>query len=315
VVSTQTTDSLVFAPTAGGVYTVSLTVANASGNTATASTVVTVISDSPTLAAIPNQTVAAGKSLTLTLQGSDPNGLPLSYSATVDSLEYHLRGQLGLYYGGSLYYNWGGKNEEWLHGSGSSWYFILPSGAFYLWDGSNTATGTLVANLPVADYNDPSLLYNAQPGQGQATVSVSGAQLTITPNAGFTGVLYVTATVSDGHASASQAFQVTVTAANAPPTLAAIPDQTVAAGQSRTLTLRGTDPAGLPLTYSATVDSQEYHLRQQLGLYFSGSLWYNWGGKQEKWVFGSGGAQYFILPNGGFYLWNASNTAAGTLIA
>jgi hypothetical protein len=35
--------------------------------------------------------------------------------------------------------------------------------------------------------------------------------LTITPNAGFTGILYVTATVSDGPLSASQAFLLTVT--------------------------------------------------------------------------------------------------------
>jgi len=61
-------------------------------------------------------------------------------------------------------------------------------------------------------YNaNPSLLVNAQPGQGQATDSVSGATLTITPKAGFMGVLYVTATVTNGHASASQAFKLTVT--------------------------------------------------------------------------------------------------------
>ena len=52
----------------------------------------------------------------------------------------------------------------------------------------------------------------------------------------------------------------------APPTLAAIADQTVAAGQSLTLTLNGSDPAGLPLTYSARVDSLAYHLKSTLGL-------------------------------------------------
>ena len=41
-------------------------------------------------------------------------------------------------------------------------------------------------------------------------MSVSGSTLTITPEAGFTGILYVTATVSNGQLSASRTFQVTV---------------------------------------------------------------------------------------------------------
>jgi hypothetical protein len=206
---------LTITPSAGFVGIVYVT-ATVSDGSSTASqpfqlTVTAASSAPPTLAGIANQTVAAGQSLTLNLQGSDPDGDTLTYSASVDSQEYHFKAQLGLYYSGNLWYNWGGKQEKWVYGAGGHEYFILPSGAFYLWDGSNTASGTLVANLPVADYNDSSLLYNAQAGQGQATVSVNGAQLTITPSAGFTSVLYVTATVSDGQASASQTFQLTVT--------------------------------------------------------------------------------------------------------
>jgi hypothetical protein len=67
-----------------------------------------------------------------------------------------------------------------------------------------------VAQLGSAYNANPSLLVNAQAGQGQATVSVVGSALTITPNPGFTGPLFVTATVSDGRQSASQAFQLTV---------------------------------------------------------------------------------------------------------
>ena len=59
-------------------------------------------------------------------------------------------------------------------------------------------------------YNaDPTLLTNAP--QYPATLSVSGANLRIAPQSGFTGAFYVTATVGDGTATASQIFQVTVT--------------------------------------------------------------------------------------------------------
>src|SRR5262249_23080296 len=145
----------------------------------------------------------------------------------------------------------------WVQGTGGVWYYILPSGAFYRWSGSGL-TGTLVAQL-VPSYNaDPSLLVDAQPGQGQATITVSGSTLTITPGAGFTGVLYVTATVSDGRLSASQAFRVTVTTSNIPPTLAAIPDQTTSPGQSFTVALAASDPGNDPLSFTTRVDTLAY---------------------------------------------------------
>jgi hypothetical protein len=68
-----------------------------------------------------------------------------------------------------------------------------------------------VAQLDPSYNANPGLLVNAQPGQGQATVSVSGSTLTITPNPGFTGLLFVTVTASDGSLSASQTFKLTVT--------------------------------------------------------------------------------------------------------
>src|SRR5262249_26076512 len=72
----------------------------------------------------------------------------------------HLEDPLRLYTDGDLYLNWGGKNDKWLRNA-SAWYFLLPDGSLYLWDGSSQATGTLVAQVGTAVYADPSLLYDA----------------------------------------------------------------------------------------------------------------------------------------------------------
>src|SRR5262249_24819315 len=114
----------------------------------------------PTLAPIADQAVAAGQTLTLTLQGSDPAGRPLTYSAAVDSLAYHLESTLGLHEAGSFFTNFFGGGEQWVQGTGGAWYYILPSGAFYHWSGSGL-TGTLVAQLGSAYNANPSLLVNA----------------------------------------------------------------------------------------------------------------------------------------------------------
>ena len=168
------------------------------------------INGPPTLSPIANQTMAAGTSLTITLGGLDPDGDPLTYSATASNQLYFLKTSDGLYFTGNYYYNWGGQEEKWLHGSGSSWYFILPSGGFYLWDGSSHATGTLVAQLGTAVYNDPSELYAAANTPVPVTLAIAGNQLTITPGKGYTGTFVVTAAVSDGSSTATRSFNVTV---------------------------------------------------------------------------------------------------------
>lgn len=41
------------------------------------------------------------------------------------------------------------------------WYFILPTGELYKWDGSSTATGKMIATLDHRYYEDLYLLYDA----------------------------------------------------------------------------------------------------------------------------------------------------------
>jgi hypothetical protein len=197
----------------GGIVNAAAAVANTSTNQA------------PTLGAIPDQTMSSSQgTLTITLAASDPDGDSLTYSASVESMAYHLDQTLGLYSGGDYFYNWGGRQEKWLQGNGGVWYFILPSGAFYQWGGGG-ATGTLLAQLNPSYYNDPT----------------------------------------------------TLTAARS--------------------------------------EAEAYVLAQTLGLYSGGDYYYNWGGAQDKWLQGSGGAWYFLLPSGAFYHWNGGAGASGTLVA
>jgi hypothetical protein len=267
------------------------------------------------LSAVPDQTVPLGSSLNVSLSATDSNGLPITYGGVSQNLPYFLKQQYGWFFSGNNYFNYGGKSEKWFQGAGGAWFFVLPSGAVYKWDGTiNQATGTLIATFDASYYADPSKLYNAQPSS-PADIFVSGNVLTITPKAGFLGTFVVTATATDGFASDSKSFKVTVTTTNTPPTLDSLSDASISKGSSYTVTLHATDPDGDPITYGATAFSQAYQLKQSYGWFFGGNDYFNWGGKQEKWFQGAGGAWFFILPSGALYKWDGSGQATGTLIA
>ncbi len=100
---------------------------------------------------------------------------------------------------------------------------------------------------------------------------------------------------------------------NTAPTLAALSDRTMPLGQdSITVSLRATDAEGDRLTFTAavlpsnTLPGQAYDLDQRLGLYTTGNYLQNLRGSQEKWLRGSGGTSYYILPNGELHLWTGS---------
>jgi subtilisin family serine protease len=158
---------------------------------------------------------------------------------------------------------------------------------------------------------------------GDVSASVSGGVLTITRSAAYTNNFRVQVNVSDGTASASAAFMVSVT--NSAPQLAPIADQAMPVGQnSLRVQLTGADSDGDRLTYSiaaTTIDplaQKAYDLDQQLGLYqWCGSYWTNTRGLNEKYIASTTNglaAPVYILPNGQLYRWGGS-IAASTLIA
>src|SRR5262249_19353718 len=106
--------------------------ANTTVTITNAQAVGTIIDDDPTgnqppvLAAIPNQTVPSSQqAVTVSLSASDPDGDPVTFSATAQSLAYVLAGQYGPFTHSPDSDNWGGLGEKWFTGAGGAWFFLL----------------------------------------------------------------------------------------------------------------------------------------------------------------------------------------------
>ncbi len=79
---------------------------------------------------------------------------------------YELQSSLGLHVSGSLFEDFGGLGEKWLRGNGR-WYYILPTGSLYQWDGravrsGRGLSGTFVSELGRSYFVSPELLYAAE---------------------------------------------------------------------------------------------------------------------------------------------------------
>ncbi len=90
----------------------------------------------------------------------------LTTNPSAEHLAFILKQTLGLSFTHvNLDQNSGGADERWVRSTGGSWYFILPNGQFYAWDGTaNQASGTFLAQL-TPDYYTEFLarIVNAQP--------------------------------------------------------------------------------------------------------------------------------------------------------
>ncbi len=133
----------------------------------------------------------------------DPSLLYLAFEAG------DLDRSLGLFTSGDLFENFFGAGEKWFQDSTEQWYFTLPNGEIYQWDGADSATGALVATLTPSFHASPSAVYNGY--EARATVSISSSTLSIDREDGFIGSFYVTLTVSDGQLADRKYFTVAVT--------------------------------------------------------------------------------------------------------
>lgn len=216
----------------------------------------------PVLSAIPEQTISPGATRIVTLSASDADGDALSFSAQIVAAGnnlYQVRQQFGLAFLGDYFTGVWGQGEKWLGSTGGQWYCVLPNGELRRWAGTMSATldaANLVATVPVACHADPSLLWNAQPGQVvPASLSVAGNQVTLRANADFTGSFQVEVSVNDGTHVVSRRFTVSAASqapANQAPVWTPIADQMMKRSENlRIVTLSATDPEGKAITYSA----------------------------------------------------------------
>ena len=258
---------------AAGSATVTVTASDPDGLSAHQSAAVTVerTNQGPeAVGAIPDQTIAAGQTVTIdaSLYFSDPDGDVLTYDATTSSIAVAVASVSGstLTIGGvgpgtaTMTVTASDPDDLSAHQSAavtveSANQGPEPVGAIP----NQTITAGQTVTIDAAQYfNDPDgnpLTYAATTTNVPiAAVSMSGSILTIAGIAPGSATVTVTASDPDG-LSAHQSAAVTVERTNqGPEAVGAIPDQTIAAGQTVTIdaTQYFNDPDGNPLTYAAT---------------------------------------------------------------
>lgn len=213
--------------------------------------------------------------------------------------------------------NYGGAGERWVRDAGSTWYFILPNGKFYLWDGTlNQASGTFLAQLTPDYYTEVlARLVNPQANQYSATIQ-GGNTLVINAVANFIGEFFIKLSATQGQSSTPTIYHVQVT--NSAPVLTPVGDlsyPTAQITQRVPLTATDADP-GDTATFTATAGNAGYVLGRRYGLNEDpGGFYYNANGQQEVWYRGYNKAWYFIRPNGQFFQWDGrTNLATSTYL-
>ncbi len=157
-----------------GQWLVELTTSNFNGTVSVERFTVNVVDNPPAFSSTVNSpqvlSHATGTPLQITLNGSDPDGDSLTYTAAAGTQGYALQTLYNLHFGGSYYTNYLGLNEKWLEGFGNAynnpWYFILPNGQFFAWNGATTSSGAMADPLnnnspmvPLATLDQPTLYY------------------------------------------------------------------------------------------------------------------------------------------------------------
>ena len=261
---------------APGSATVTVTASDPDGLSAHQSAAVTVerTNQGPeAVGAIPDQTIAAGQTVTIdaSLYFSDPDGDVLTYDATTSNIAVAVASVSGstLTIGGvgpgtaTMTVTASDPDDLSAHQSAAVTVERTnqgPEAVGAIPDQTIAAgqTVTIDASLYFSDPDGDVLTYDATTSNiAVAVASVSGSTLTIGGVGPGTATMTVTASDPDD-LSAHQSAAVTVERTNqGPEAVGAIPDQTIAAGQTVTIdaSLYFSDPDGDVLTYDATTSN------------------------------------------------------------
>ena len=254
--------------TAVAAGTITVTATDTANATATQTFTVTVEANSVPVGSIPSQTVRVLGTVDVSSYFSDPDGHPLTYSATSSDTTKATVSVSGATLtitpvaAGSATITVTATDTANATATQSISVTVEANSAPVPVGSIPTQTVSLTGSAGTVDvssyFSDPeghSLTYSATSSNpSKATVSLSGTTLTITAVA--TGWSTITVNATDpSNAGAKQTFSVNVTSNRSPTRVGSIPQQTVRVGGSAgTVDVSSyfSDPDGNPLTYSAT---------------------------------------------------------------
>jgi hypothetical protein len=194
---------------------------------------------------------SSGNTLSITLTGTDPNGLPLTYSIVSNPTHGTLTGTPpNVQYTPSLFD--GTDSFTFKASDGILTSNIGTVSIAVKWPPTAlsqvlTNTGSAIAiTLSATDLDANPLVYTIVSNPTHGTLSGTPPSVTYTPTAGYTGTDSFTFQAYDGSLASNIA---TVTITNDKPPVAN-PQSLSSSGNPVSITLTGTDPNGLSLTYS-----------------------------------------------------------------